>query len=234
MSAASCERLHGVAARRGQSGPHSLARRSSRRSVPPLIMPPRATSRRPCCCVWRGCGACGACVGTMRRVRPTNVCACGVAPAHWRWSGVGPRSFATPCCRLTVRDRAMERNESGAAATRGGGGGRGWWGRWLVDLSRGRRWLAGVAECRVSSEIAQATQTEPRMHGGASVVRHAIAIEGFEQFAVATWHKNNATELLWWPIEITPIFGLFWPFCLFGPFRQKRRLFGRAATKTLV
>ena len=31
--------------------------------------------------------------------------------------------------------------------------------------------------------------------------------------------------------QFLAFFGLF---CLFGPFRQKRRLFGRAATKTLV
>ena len=42
------------------------------------------------------------------------------------------------------------------------------------------------------------------------------------------------SDLLWRPIELSPILGVFWPFCLFGTFLQKRRLFGSAATRTLV
>ena len=41
-------------------------------------------------------------------------------------------------------------------------------------------------------------------------------------------------QLLWWHLRWKPFLAFFGLFCLFGPFRQKRRLFGRAATKTLV
>ena len=41
-------------------------------------------------------------------------------------------------------------------------------------------------------------------------------------------------SLLWWPIDVSPIFRVFGIFCLFGPFRPKRRLSGSAATTALV
>ena len=46
-------------------------------------------------------------------------------------------------------------------------------------------------------------------------------------------HAKLICSLLGWRIEMTPIFG-FLNLCLFGPFRQKRRVFGRAATRTPV
>ena len=45
---------------------------------------------------------------------------------------------------------------------------------------------------------------------------------------------NSTTLYCGGPLRQPRIWAFFGLFCLFGPFRQKRRLFGRAATKTLV